>query len=93
VSSVDPVRVQFKEQDCYSHVAISACHGARDDLIAPKCYPYRFFRWRNSVFPHPAAELTDGAMRQTDSRYFDFCIANHLPDHTDLIVLELDSDD
>ncbi|KAF8735270.1 hypothetical protein AX14_002364 [Amanita brunnescens Koide BX004] len=50
--------------------SISACHGARDDLIAPKCYPYRFFRWRNSVFPHPAAELTDGAMRQTDSRYF-----------------------
>ncbi|KAF8689676.1 hypothetical protein AX14_003219 [Amanita brunnescens Koide BX004] len=73
--------------------SISACHGAGDDPIAPKCYPSRFFQWWNSVFPHPASELTNGAMRRTDSRYFGFCSAHHLPDHTDLIIVELDSDD
>ncbi|KAF8694383.1 hypothetical protein AX14_002059 [Amanita brunnescens Koide BX004] len=61
------------------------CHRrihAGDDPIAPKCYPSRFFQWWNSVFPHPASELTNGATRRTDSRYFDFCSVHHLLDHT-----------
>ncbi|TFY81525.1 hypothetical protein EWM64_g2487 [Hericium alpestre] len=73
--------------------SISSCHGAGDDPIAPDCYPSRFFTWWNSIFPHPASELTNGAMRRTNSEYFSFCNAHHLPDYTDLIILELDSDD
>ncbi|KAF8335284.1 hypothetical protein F5887DRAFT_989331 [Amanita rubescens] len=73
--------------------SISSCHGAGDDPIAPICYPSRFFQWWNTVFPHPASELTNGAMRRTDSRYFSFCSAHHLPDHSDLIIVELDTED
>ncbi|CAK5269766.1 unnamed protein product [Mycena citricolor] len=73
--------------------SISSCHGAGDDPISPKCYPSRFFQWWNSVFPHPASELTNGAMRRTSSEYFAFCSAHHIPDHTDLVIIELDSDD
>lgn len=72
---------------------VSACHGAGDDPIAPKCYPSRFFQWWNSVFPHPASELTNGAMRRTDSAYFSFCNSHHLPDNTDLVILDFDVDD
>lgn len=72
---------------------VSACHGAGDDPISPKCYPARFFAWWNSVFPHPASELTNGAMRRTNSAYFSFCNAHHLPDQTDLVILEFDVDD
>jgi hypothetical protein len=72
---------------------VSSCHGAGDDPIAPDCYPSRFFNWWNSVFPHPASELTNGAIRQTNSEYFAFCSAHHLPDYTDLVIVELDSDD
>ncbi|TFK68149.1 CAP64-like protein [Pluteus cervinus] len=73
--------------------SISACHGAGDDPISPKCYPSKFFKWWNSVFPHPATELTNGAMRRTNSGYFGFCNAHHLPDVTDLVIIELDTED
>ncbi|KAG9029996.1 cap64-like protein [Tulasnella sp. JGI-2019a] len=73
--------------------SVSACHGAGDNPISPKCYPARFFEWWNSVFPHPASELTNGAMRKTNSAYFSFCNMHHLPDQTDLVILEFASDD
>ncbi|KAJ7201057.1 hypothetical protein GGX14DRAFT_658889 [Mycena pura] len=71
----------------------SACHGAGDDHISPKCYPSRFFQWWNTIFPHPASELTNGAMRRTNSEYFAFCSPHHIPDDTDLVIIELDTDD
>ncbi len=52
-----------------------------------------FFNWWNSLFPHPASELTNGAIRKTTSEYFAFCSTHHLPDYTDLVIIELDSDD
>ncbi|KAH7926878.1 hypothetical protein BV22DRAFT_1032344 [Leucogyrophana mollusca] len=73
--------------------SISACHGAGDDPLSPTCYPSRFFQWWSSVFPHPASELTNGAMRRTNSGYFGYCSAHHVPDYTDLIILEFDVDD
>ncbi|KAG6887142.1 hypothetical protein C0992_000452 [Termitomyces sp. T32_za158] len=73
--------------------SVSACHGAGDDPVAPGCYPARFFDWWNSVFPHPATELTNGAMRRTNSGYFGYCSAHHIPDATDLVIIELDGDD
>ncbi|KAF7329690.1 hypothetical protein MKEN_00232100 [Mycena kentingensis (nom. inval.)] len=73
--------------------SISSCHGAGDDHISPRCYPSRFFSWWNTVFPHPASELTNGAMRRTNSEYFAFCSTHHIPDATDLVIIELDSDD
>ncbi|EIW53319.1 uncharacterized protein TRAVEDRAFT_31521 [Trametes versicolor FP-101664 SS1] len=73
--------------------SVSACHGAGDDPLAPSCYPARFFNWWNNVFPHPASELTNGAMRRTSSSYFSFCNAHHIPDITDLVIIELDVDD
>jgi hypothetical protein len=73
--------------------SISACHGAGDDPISPKCYPSKFFQWWNSVFPHPASELTNGAMRRTNAGYFGYCNSHHLPDVTDLVIIELDTED
>jgi hypothetical protein len=73
--------------------SVSACHGAGDDPIHPKCYPSKFFAWWNSVFPHPASELTNGATRKSDSAYFAYCSGHHLPDKTDLVILEFDSSD
>ncbi|OBZ76760.1 hypothetical protein A0H81_03348 [Grifola frondosa] len=73
--------------------SVSACHGAGDDPLSPRCYPSRFFNWWNGVFPHPASELTNGAMRRTSSSYFSFCNAHHIPDITDLVIVELDIDD
>ncbi|KAI0319738.1 hypothetical protein OF83DRAFT_1169956 [Amylostereum chailletii] len=73
--------------------SVSACHGAGDDPISSDCYPSRFFDWWNTVFPHPASELTNGAMRRTNSEYFSFCNAHHLPDYADLVIIELDTDD
>ncbi|KAF9268541.1 hypothetical protein L218DRAFT_977087 [Marasmius fiardii PR-910] len=73
--------------------SVSACHGAGDDPISPKCYPSRFFQWWNTVFPHPASELTNGAMRVTTSAYFGYCSTHHIPDVTDLIIVELDASD
>jgi hypothetical protein len=51
------------------------------------------FHWWNSVFPHPANELTNGAVRKTDSAYYAYCAAHHLPDATDLVILEFDAAD
>ncbi|KZT00724.1 uncharacterized protein LAESUDRAFT_665546 [Laetiporus sulphureus 93-53] len=70
--------------------SVSACHGAGDDPLSPTCYPSKFFNWWNGVFPHPASELTNGAMRRTNSAYFAFCHAHHIPDVTDLVIVELD---
>ncbi|KIO11256.1 hypothetical protein M404DRAFT_13390 [Pisolithus tinctorius Marx 270] len=73
--------------------SVSACHGAGDDPLSSQCYPSMFFQWWLNVFPHPASELTNGAMRRTDSGYFGFCSAHHVPEHTDLVILEFDADD
>ncbi|EIN14668.1 hypothetical protein PUNSTDRAFT_96689 [Punctularia strigosozonata HHB-11173 SS5] len=73
--------------------SVSACHGAGDDPLSPDCYPSRFFHWWNNVFPHSASEITNGAMRRINSAYFGFCAAHHIPDITDLVIVELDSDD
>ncbi|KAF8064958.1 Cap64 protein [Lyophyllum atratum] len=73
--------------------SVSACHGAGDDPVSPTCYPSLFFNWWNTVFPHPATELTNGAMRRTNSGYFGFCSAHHIPDVTDLVIIELDTED
>ena len=32
-------------------------------------------------------------MRRVNSEYFGFCSAHHLPDVTDLVIIELDADD
>lgn len=32
-------------------------------------------------------------MRRTNSGYFGFCSAHHIPDVTDLVIIELDSED
>jgi hypothetical protein len=73
--------------------SISACAGAGDDPISPDCYPARFFNWWNSVFPHPNNELTNGAHKRTDSAYYAYCSSHHLPDKTDLVILEFDTAD
>jgi hypothetical protein len=73
--------------------SVSACHGAGNDPISPKCYPSLFFSWWSSIFPHPGSHLTNGALRRSSSKYFAFCSMHHLPDITDLVVLELDVDD
>jgi len=83
----------FITRNCTDDYAVSSCHGAGGDPITPGCYPSRFFNWWNSLFPHPASELTNGAIRTTNSEYFAFCSAHHLPDYTDLVIVELDSDD
>ena len=73
--------------------SISACHGAGEEPLAPSCYPAQVFHWWNSVFPHPASELTNGARRRTDSSYFAYCNAQHLPDNADLVIVEFDTED
>ncbi|KAG1886684.1 hypothetical protein F4604DRAFT_1283611 [Suillus subluteus] len=73
--------------------SVSACHAAGDDPLSSTCYPSRFFQWWSSVFPHPASELTNGAMRRTNSGYFGFCSSHHIPENTDLVILEFDVDD
>jgi hypothetical protein len=45
------------------------------------------------VFPHPATEITNGAMRRVNAGYFGYCHAHHVPDLTDMVILELDTDD
>ena len=72
---------------------VSACQGAGDDPISPTCYPSRFFQWWNTVFPHQAAEPTNGALRRTNSGYFGYCNSHHLPDQTDLVIIELNTED
>ena len=72
---------------------VSACHGAGGDPISPTCYPSRFFQWWNIVFPHPATELTSGALRRTNSGYFGYCNSLHLLDQMDLVIIELDMED
>jgi hypothetical protein len=72
---------------------VSACMGAGDDPISPACYPSKFFNWWNSIFPHPANELTNGATRKTDSAYYAYCNSHHMPDKSDLVLLEFDAAD
>jgi len=72
---------------------VASCHGAGDDPLAPGCWPNRFFMWWNSVFPHPGSQLTNGARQRTNSAYFSFCHGYHLPDETDLVILDFDTED
>jgi hypothetical protein len=72
---------------------VSACTGAGEDPVGTNCYPHKFFDWWNTVFPHPANELTNGAVKKTDSAYYAYCNSHHMPDKTDLVILEFDAAD
>ena len=72
---------------------VSACTGAGDDPVGNSCNPHKFFDWWNTVFPHPANELTNGAVKKTDSAYYAYCNSHHMPDKTDLVILEFDAAD
>jgi hypothetical protein len=74
-------------------ITVSACTGAGDDPVGTSCYPHKFFDWWNTVFPHPANELTNGAVKKTDSAYYAYCNSHHMPDKTDLVILEFDAAD
>lgn len=97
VSWVVQVRALYNlsqiEQGTLTIDTVSACTGAGDDPTHEKCYPHRVFDWWNTVFPHPANELTNGATPKTDSAYYAYCNSHHLPDKTDLVILEFDSAD
>lgn len=80
--------------------SVSSCHGIDATMAhplgnptGPNCYPGRLFDWLNDVFPHPANELTNGALRRTGTSYFGFCSEMHLPDRVDLVILEFDTED
>ncbi|KAM0791280.1 hypothetical protein ACM66B_005754 [Microbotryomycetes sp. NB124-2] len=80
--------------------SISSCHGLDTtqahplgNPIGPNGYPHRVFTWLNDVFPHPANELTNGALRRTGTSYFGFCSDMHLPDRVDLVIVEFDTED
>ncbi|KAM0748157.1 hypothetical protein T439DRAFT_304517 [Meredithblackwellia eburnea MCA 4105] len=80
--------------------SVSSCHGLDATMahplgnpIGPNCYPHRVFSWLNDVFPHPANELTNGALRRTGTSYFGFCSNMHLPDRVDLVIVEFDTED
>ncbi|SCV72078.1 BQ2448_4772 [Microbotryum intermedium] len=80
--------------------SISSCHGLDaspahplGNPIGPNCYPHRVFSWLNDVFPHPANELTNGALRRTGTSYYGFCSDMHLPDRVDLVIVEFDTED
>ncbi|GAA5894320.1 SGNH/GDSL hydrolase family protein [Sporobolomyces salmoneus] len=80
--------------------SVSSCHGLDatqahplGNPIGPNCYPHRVFSWLNDVFPHPANELTNGALRRTGTSYFGFCSDMHLPDRVDLVIVEFDTED
>ncbi|KAI5475161.1 capsular associated protein [Pseudohyphozyma bogoriensis] len=80
--------------------SVSSCHGLDATMahplgnpIGPNCYPHRIFSWLNDVFPHPANELTNGALRRTGTSYFGFCSHMHLPDRVDLVIVEFDTED
>lgn len=73
--------------------SVSACHGAGDDPVGSTCYPARLYHWWNSVFPNPHNELTNGAVKRTDSAYYAYCSAHHLPDTADIVILEFDGSD
>lgn len=80
--------------------SISSCHGLDATMahplgnpVGPNCYPHRIFDWLNDVFPHPANELTNGAIRRTGTSYFGFCSDMHLPDRVDLVIVEFDTED
>jgi hypothetical protein len=92
-SGMSPPPFLFRRPKLTYDPPVSACHGAGDDPISPTCYPSRFFQWWNTVFPHPATELTNGALRRTNSGYFGYCNSHHLPDQTDLVIIELDTED
>ncbi|GAA5893688.1 hypothetical protein JCM8208_000859 [Rhodotorula glutinis] len=80
--------------------SVSSCHGLDatqahplGNPVGPNCYPHRIFSWLNDVFPHPANELTNGALRRTGTSYFGFCSEMHLPDRVDLVIVEFDTED
>ncbi|GAA5925083.1 hypothetical protein JCM10213_000527 [Rhodosporidiobolus nylandii] len=80
--------------------SVSSCHGLDatqahplGNPVGPNCYPHRLFSWLNDVFPHPANELTNGALRRTGTSYFGFCSEMHLPDRVDLVIVEFDTED
>ena len=82
----------FQTQHTNDH-AVSACHGAGDDPISPTCYPSRFFQGWNTVFPRPATELTNGALRRTNSGTLGTATRTIFQIQTDLVIIELDTED
>ena len=55
--------------------------------------PISLLRVVEYSLPPSSIRTYRGSLRRTNSAYFGFCNAHHLPDYTDLVILEFDVDD
>ncbi|EIW68892.1 hypothetical protein TREMEDRAFT_31125, partial [Tremella mesenterica DSM 1558] len=62
-------------------------------LYSPENMHVLIFDWLNFTFPHPGNRLINGAQGGVGAGYFGWCFKEHIPDDSDLVLLELGIND
>ncbi|ODN76243.1 hypothetical protein L202_06166 [Cryptococcus amylolentus CBS 6039] len=80
--------------------SVTACHGVhpsatypQGDPAGPGCWTTIFIEWVRKTFPDADHQFKNGAIGGMDSSFYAFCGAHHIPEDTDLVILEFDVND
>ncbi|RSH94515.1 hypothetical protein EHS25_004318 [Saitozyma podzolica] len=77
--------------DPLPHIASSPL-GAHT-LYSPENMHVLIFEWLNQTFPHPENRFVNGAQGGVGASYFGWCFREHIPDDSDLVLVELGIND
>ncbi|ORY23426.1 hypothetical protein BCR39DRAFT_549216 [Naematelia encephala] len=62
-------------------------------LYSPENMHVLVFDWLNATFPHPENRLVNGAQGGVGAGYFGWCFKEHIPEDSDLVLVELGIND
>ncbi|KAK8861417.1 hypothetical protein IAR55_002236 [Kwoniella newhampshirensis] len=76
-----------------SHPIAPLSHLGATTLYSPDNLHVMIFDWLNENFPHPENRFVNGAQGGVGAGYFGWCFKEHIPEDSDLILLELGIND
>ncbi|WWD16677.1 hypothetical protein CI109_101107 [Kwoniella shandongensis] len=79
--------------DSISHPIAPLAHLGATTLYSPDNLHVMIFDWLNEQFPHPDNRFVNGAQGGVGAGYFGWCFKEHIPEDSDLILLELGIND
>ncbi|WVQ79025.1 hypothetical protein IAT38_001117 [Cryptococcus sp. DSM 104549] len=76
-----------------SHPIAPLSHLGASTLYSPDNLHVLIFDWLNETFPHPENRFVNGAQGGVGAGYFGWCFKEHIPEDSDLVLLELGIND
>ncbi|KAL0252442.1 hypothetical protein I308_101834 [Cryptococcus tetragattii IND107] len=85
--------VEENQRNAVSHPIAPLVHLGASTLYSHENLHMQIFEWLNETFPNPDNRFINGAQGGVGAAYFGWCFKEHIPEDSDLVLLELGIND